>query len=49
MNTLLIAFVGLIYFIISVKYFYDGNPGLGIVFLGYSFSNYGLYLAGKMI
>lgn len=47
MNSLLIGFVGLIYLIIGSKYIYDGNIGLGICFLGYSFSNYGLYLIGK--
>lgn len=47
MNSLLIGLVGVIYFVVSIKYFINGNTGLGICFLGYSFSNYGLYLIGK--
>lgn len=46
MNGLLILFVGLIYLSVAVKYFIDGNISLGIVFLGYAFSNYGLYKIG---
>ena len=43
MSTWLIIFVGLVYAYISVENFIQGNVGMGIVFAGYSFSNYGLY------
>ncbi len=43
MSAWLIIFVGLIYAAVSVEQFLRGNVGMGIVFAGYSFSNYGLW------
>lgn len=43
MSSWLIIFVGLVYAAVSVEQFIKGNVGMGIVFAGYSFSNYGLY------
>lgn len=39
----MIIAVGLVYAYISIEQFLKGNVGMGIVFAGYSFSNYGLY------
>lgn len=47
MNSLLILFVGCIYSFIGVKYFLQGNIGLGIVFIGYAASNVGLFMVGR--
>lgn len=44
MNEVLILFVGCIYLIIGLNFIYQGKIGFGIVFIGYAFSNYGLYL-----
>lgn len=41
----LIAIVGLIYASIAVDSYWRGNLAMAIVFLGYSFSNIGLWLA----
>jgi hypothetical protein len=43
MSAWLIAFVGLVYAGISADSFFRGNPWMGVVFLGYSLSNVGLY------
>jgi hypothetical protein len=45
MPKLLIAIVGVIYLVIAIQLWLKGNTGLAIAFLGYAFSNYGLYLA----
>ncbi len=47
MNGLLLALVGVIYFIVAVGYCKDGNTGMAIAFLCYALANYGLYLAGR--
>jgi hypothetical protein len=47
MSAGLIAFVGFIYLSISVEQFIDKNIANTIIFLGYAFSNVGLYLATK--
>jgi hypothetical protein len=47
MNALLIAGVGVVYFIIAVDSIRKGQIGLGISFIGYSLGNVGLYLIAK--
>jgi hypothetical protein len=44
MSAWLIAFTGLIYCYVSIEQLYKGNIGMFIAYLGYSFSNIGLYL-----
>jgi hypothetical protein len=44
MSAWLIAFTGIIYFYVSVEQLYKGNMGMFIAYLGYAFSNIGLYL-----
>ena len=47
MNAILIAFVGVIYFIIAIDSIRKGQIGIGISFLGYCLGNVGLYLVAK--
>lgn len=47
MSAALIAFVGLVYAYISAEQFIWGDPWLGTVFAGYSFSNIGLWMLAK--
>jgi hypothetical protein len=44
MSGWLIVVTGLIYLYVSLEQIYKGNVGMGIAYLGYSFSNIGLYL-----
>lgn len=44
MSGWLIIVTGLIYLYVSLEQIYKGNAGMGIAYLGYSFSNIGLYL-----
>lgn len=44
MSAWLIAFTGLIYFYVCLEQGYKGNWGMFIAYLGYSFSNIGLYM-----
>lgn len=46
MSGILLILVGILYLLSSVTYFIHGHIGLGIAFLCYAISNYGLYLAG---
>jgi len=39
----LIALTGLIYAYVALDQFWRGNSAMGVVYLGYSFSNVGLY------
>jgi len=48
MAGILVLFVMVIYFITGLLYFKSGNIGLGIVFVGYAFSNIGLYIVGSI-
>jgi hypothetical protein len=43
----LIAFIGVVYLVVSAGLFAEGKAGLAIAFLGYSIGNVGLYLAAK--
>jgi hypothetical protein len=43
----LILLVGAIYAIISVDLWMAGKPAMAAVFIGYSFSNLGLWAAAK--
>jgi hypothetical protein len=47
MSAWLIAFIGVVYLVVSVDLLVKGNIGLGIAFIGYSLGNVGLYLAAK--
>jgi len=44
MSAWLIAFTGVIYFIIAFEQGYKGNTGMMITYFGYSCANIGLYL-----
>ena len=44
MSGWLIALTGLIYLYVSLDQLYRGNTAMFIAYLGYSFSNIGLYL-----
>jgi len=43
----LIAITGAIYLYVAVEQLLKGNVNMGIVYLGYSFSNVGLYLLAR--
>ena len=43
----LIALTGLIYAWIAADSFYRGNPGMGIAYMGYSFSSVGLFMLAR--
>jgi hypothetical protein len=47
LSSWLIAGVGLIYLYIGIEQYFKGNSPLAIAFIGYSFSNWGLYMAAK--
>lgn len=47
MSSQTIIFVGCIYLYIAVEKFYRGEIGLGIAFLGWAFSNVGLFMESK--
>ncbi len=47
MSSNMIALVGLIYLFIAGTLVYEKKWGLAIAFLGYAFSNVGLYIAAK--
>jgi hypothetical protein len=47
LSSWLIAVVGLVYLYIGVEQYLKGNSPLGITFVGYAFSNIGLYMAAK--
>ena len=44
MSGWLIALTGCIYFYVSLEQIYRGNTGMSIAYLGYAFSNIGLYM-----
>lgn len=44
MSAWLIAFTGCIYLYVSIEQLIKGNTGMFIAYLGYAFSNIGLYL-----
>lgn len=43
----LIALTGLAYLYVAIDQGFKGNTGLSIAYLGYAFSNVGLYLLAK--
>ena len=47
MASWLIIVVGGVYAFIGISQFREGNNALGIVFMGYAFSNIGLYMAAR--
>jgi hypothetical protein len=44
MSSWLIVLVGLIYLYITIEQFIKGNVGLGCMYAGYCFANYGAWL-----
>lgn len=47
MSSATILVVGCVYLYIGADKLYRGDTGLGIAFLGYAFSNVGLFMAAK--
>lgn len=47
MSANLIAFIGVVYLVVSVSLLIEGKVGLSVAFLGYSIGNVGLYLAAR--
>lgn len=47
MSGSLIAFIGILYAIVSIDQFYKSNPAMGITFFAYALGNAGLWLAAK--
>ena len=47
MSPNLIALCGVIYLWVSVDLYRHGNVGLSLAYLGYAFSNVGLYMAAR--
>jgi hypothetical protein len=47
MSGTLIAVTGVIYLYVAVDQFARGNTGMGIAYLGYGFSNWGLWMLAK--
>ena len=43
----LIAAIAVVYLVVGVDLMITGKMGLGIAFLGYSFSNVGLWMAAR--
>ena len=43
----LIIVIGVVYAWVAFDFIRSGNLGLGLAFAGYSFSNYGLWLAAR--
>ena len=44
MNAWLIGFIGIIYAIVAVKFFLQGQPAMGITYIGYAVGNIGLVM-----
>ena len=44
MSSWLIILTGLIYFYIAIEQAFKGNPYMAVVYIGYAFSNVGLYM-----
>jgi hypothetical protein len=47
MSSWLIAFVGCIYLLIGIDQIRNGHTWMGFTFIGYAFSNVGLYMMAK--
>ena len=47
MSATLIALTGAMYLYVSIDQFWRGNTGMGVAYLGYAFSNVGLYLLAR--
>ena len=47
MSGTLIIITGVIYLCVSADQFARGNTGMGIAYLGYGFSNWGLWMLAK--
>lgn len=47
MSSITILIIGAVYLYIGADKIYCGDTGLGLAFLGYAFSNVGLFLAAK--
>jgi hypothetical protein len=47
MSGTLIAVTGVIYLYVAVDQFAHGHNGMGVAYLGYAFSNWGLWMLAK--
>jgi TM2 domain-containing membrane protein YozV len=47
MSSNIILIIGCVYLYVGLDKLYRGDSGLGIAFLGYAFSNVGLFMAAK--
>jgi hypothetical protein len=47
MSPALIAITGVIYLVVAADLAWHNQTGLALAYLGYSFANYGLYLAAR--
>lgn len=47
LNLILLLGVGIVYIIVGLNYFIQGNSGMGIAFVAYAVANIGLYMAGR--
>ena len=44
MNAYLIGFIGVVYTIVAINFFKDGQVGMGVSFVGYALGNVGLVI-----
>jgi hypothetical protein len=44
MNAWLIGFIGIVYTIVAINFFRDGQIGMGVSFIGYTLGNVGLVM-----
>lgn len=47
MSKFLIVITGLIYLYVGIEQLYKGNNGMTFAYMGYAFSNIGLYLLAE--
>ncbi len=47
MTPILIATIGVVYFVVAIDLYMRHNLGLSIAFLGYAIGNIGLYISAK--
>jgi len=49
MNTWLMGFIAIVYFVVAVNFFRNSEMGFGLSFVGYAIGNIGLILAALKI
>lgn len=47
MSKFLIIITGLIYLYVGIEQLYKGNSGMTLAYMGYAFSNLGLYILAE--